>query len=390
MTSEEKPPRLDEPFSFRKWFNHNKGTILPAIFAAVVANAISNVFGGIIESLLRVAAVIVIPLAVLRLITGGANWPRFDRARRGLPRPPPPTEVAPPWAHPAGRGRLWIGVVGTVITVLWGIAVLSPHISEIGGDDSRGREDDTTLLPSPAPTPDEDMSFVGERLADARAQLVHRDVKVRVQARIDLSRPPGTILEQDPDPLDRQSHTVMFVAAGRRQSIELDESFLANQTSAWRQGPQRVFGYAHEQAFYLKDGECIREGGYACDYLRRSPLLAFALGRQFEVFKAVIGFEQQGITDRSLVEVIAYGIGAEAGDTLCIAEVGPTTAPLRLRVDVSGQLRLEIIYRPWRGRQIPVVGSPEGIAIDLGLPSPPVTRARNLLPVPPANPRCFA
>ncbi|MDQ4125203.1 MAG: hypothetical protein M3134_06350 [Actinomycetota bacterium] len=392
MTNEDREQRdLDAgPRAFARWLNDNKGAIGIGVVSAVVSDAISDAFGGILAWLVRVSVV-----AATVVFVGVIAARRFGGSRDSGP----PTATAEKsdaggvrsdQQETRGPSRSWMTVGATALLVLWALGVAT------GGRESDRAQTSprpsSSDVPTPPPTdePEAPVSYIGESLEVARGELASRGVDIRFEARRDPSA-AGTILEQDPEPLDSDADVVAFVVAARPQAIEIDEGFLAEENTAWRQGPQSVFGYPHEHTFFVRDADCIKYGGYECEYRRRSPLLAIALKRQFEVFSAVIGFEHQsGPSNKSLVEVVTYGIGNdEDGETICIAEVGPTLPPLRLRADVSGQLRLEILYRPWRGRQIPVVASPEGIAVDVGLMSPPVTGLKNLLPVPPSNPRCY-
>lgn len=393
MSDDHQPHRDPDPGprAIAAWLNDNKGPIAIGVVSAVISTAISDAFGGILAWLVRVT-VIVLAVALVGVFAArrwrasreGAHRAGRDDSDSYSPRGRVDDE------NERGRPRSWMTVGATAFLALWAISVVTS-----GGDDDTERPSPrppVSEAPSrpPSTEPEVPVSFVGESLEDAKNELDPLGIDVTFDAQRDPAA-AGTILDQDPDPLDADASAVSFVVAARPRVVELDEDFLAEQNTAWRQGPQSVFGYPHEQTFFVKDADCIKNGGYYCSYRRKSPLLALALKRQFEVFRAVIGFEdQRGPSDKSLVEIVTYGVGNdEEGETICIAEVGPTLPPLRLRADVSGQLRLEIFYRPWRERQIPVVASPEGVAVDVGLLSPPVTGFRNLFPVPPANPRCF-
>lgn len=252
----------------------------------------------------------------------------------------------------------------------------------------------SSLGPSPTSqtsgSPEQPGTYVDEYIAEVLRELRGAGVTVDLTIKVDPSSRPGVILEQRPDPLPDGAERVAFVVAGRRHATQLDRDFVVAGRGPWSEGPQRIFGRGYGHAFYLRDADCFGDG-YCYDYVdRKSPTLALNLGRQFEIVTATLGFDERSVvTERGLVSVVLRGLGAEEGKTVCVAEVGPTLRPLQLRLDVSGQVRLEIFFQPWRHRQIPAIGRPTGIGVNSGLLSPPATRPKNLLPTPPPNERCF-
>jgi hypothetical protein len=395
-----------EPFSFGEvWeFLKRHKVIVAGVLTPVVATELTNVVGPVVRWAVRGALLLLVcGMVAILYIRRRGMWTRSRKRMSELAerfRPEegnaeePPEDVGAETATPPRRRR-WKVVAG--VAAVLSVAGVVAAAALISGDGYRQEETPEAVpaasaLPSqtapPTASPDAPASYVGEPIVGVMRDLRTRGVSVDVEIRVDPEERAGTIVEQDPDPLPSESKSVEFAITGRRRSTPLDGAFVVAGGGSWREGAQSIFGTPSEHAFFLRDGGCF-DDSYYCDFNRRSPVLALNLSRDFEIFSATLGFDDRSrVTDASIVEVILHGLGAEEGKTVCRAQVRPAS-PLRLRLDVSGQSRLEIVFRPWRERQIPAVGEPTGVFVDSTLLSPPVTRYENLLPTPPPNGRCF-